>query len=296
MGLINGAATAIITPFKNGEVNFKEFGRLIDWQIEEGIGGIVVLGTTGEAATMDEFERKEVMQYAIDRINKRVPAIIGVGSNDTKYCAKMSQYAESIGADALLIVTPYYNKTTQRGVVKHYEYIADKVETPIIIYNVPSRTGFHIGVEAVVELSKHRNIRAIKEASGDIGYVAKLASKVPKDFEIYSGNDDMVLPLMSLGGKGVISVVSNILPREVQSMVDNYLSGNLEEATKMQIELIGIISALFVETNPIPVKTSLNIMGWEAGELRLPLYEMGLSNKKILIEEMKKVVLKIHEN
>lgn len=295
MGLFIGAATALVTPFKNDVIDFEKFGELINWQISENIDALVIAGTTGEASTLNDAEHKSLMKYAVEKIDKRVPAILGTGSNDTMHCLEMCRYAQDIGADALLLVTPYYNKTTQEGVVMHYTYIADRVNIPIIIYNVPSRTGFCISVESIVELSKHKNIIGIKEASGNISFVAKIASSVDKDFLIYSGNDDMIIPILSLGGKGVISVVSNVLPKQTHNMVMEYLNGDIHSALDIQLNLLNFINALFIETNPIPVKTCMNLLGCDVGELRMPLCNMNEKNKETLIKSIMEIGLEIKQ-
>ena len=293
MSIFKGAATALVTPFKNGVIDFEKYGELIDWQISENIDALVVAGTTGEASTLNDIEHRALMKYAVDKINKRVPVILGTGSNDTMHCLELSRYARDIGADALLLVTPYYNKTTQTGIIKHYTYIADRVDLPLIMYNVPSRTGFCISVNSAVELSKHHNIAGLKEASGNISYIADIRSKAADDFDIYSGNDDMIVPVLSLGGKGVISVLSNVMPKQTHSMVMDYLNGDIYSAMIMQLKLYDFISALFIETNPIPVKTCLNLLGCDVGDLRLPLCEMEEKNKKVLIEKMHGLGLEI---
>ena len=287
MSIFKGAATALVTPFKNGLIDFEKYGEFIEWQISEDIDALVVAGTTGEASTISDIEHKALMKYAVDKINKRVPVILGTGSNDTMHSLELTRDAQAAGADAVLIVTPYYNKTTQSGVIKHYSYIADRVDIPIIMYNVPSRTGFNLSVNSVVELSKHKNIVGLKEASGNISYVADIASKVSEDFYIYSGNDDMIVPVLSLGGKGVISVLSNVMPKQTHTMVMDYLSGDIHSAMNLQLKLYDFISALFIETNPIPVKTCLNLLGFDVGELRMPLCEMEEKNKKVLFDKMK---------
>lgn len=287
MSIFKGAATALITPFKNGLIDFDKFGEFIEWQISEDIDALVVAGTTGESSTISDIEHKALMKYAVDKINKRVPVIIGTGSNDTLHSLELCKDAKEAGADGILMVTPYYNKTTQSGLVNHFSYIADRVDIPMILYNVPSRTGLNISVDSVVELSKHPNIVAIKEASGNISYVADIASKVSEDFAIYSGNDDMIIPVLSLGGKGVISVLSNVMPKQTHTMVMDYLSGDVHSAMNLQLKLFDFISSLFIEVNPIPVKTCLNLLGFNVGDLRMPLCEMGDKNKVILIEKMK---------
>lgn len=290
--LFKGAATAIVTPFKNGEVNYEKYGELIDWQIEKGIDAIVSCGTTGEGSTLSDAEHKKTLKFCVDKVNGRVPVIAGTGSNDTEYGLQLSQHAESIGVDGLMIVTPYYNKTTQRGLINHYNYIADRVNLPIILYNVPSRTGMRIEADTVVELSKHKNIVAMKDATGDISYAAEVFSKIgDRDFAIYSGNDDMVVPILSLGGMGVISVASNVMPKEMHDMVMLYLNGDIHSSRKLQLDMNNIINSLFLETNPIPVKTCMNILGYDVGELRMPLYEMADSNKERLINAINEVKL-----
>lgn len=286
--IFEGCGTAIVTPFTEEGVNFEEFGKLIEDQIEGGVDAIIVCGTTGESSTMTKEERKETMKYAIDKINGRVKVILGTGSNNTKDAIEMSKYAESIGADAVLVVTPYYNKTTQKGLIQHFKAIAKEISLPIIMYSVPSRTGVNINPETCLELSKIDNIAAIKEASGNISQVAKIAHLCKDNLTIYSGNDDQIIPVMSLGGKGVISVLSNVMPKYTADMCHKYLNGKETEATKMQIDVIDLIDALFVEVNPIPVKHALNKMGYNFGIPRLPLIEMSDKNKELIEEIMKK--------
>lgn len=286
MTLFKGSGVAIITPFKEDGIDFIKLEELIEWQIEQGTDSIIICGTTGEASTMSDEEQKEAIKYTVDIVKKRVPVIAGTGSNSTHHAIEMSKYAEEVGSDGLLIVTPYYNKTTQKGLIEHYTTIADNVTIPIIVYNVPGRTGLNILPETLVKLSEHKNIVAIKEASGDIGQVAEMARLLPEDFYIYSGNDYMVVPLMSLGGKGVISVVANIIPKDTHNMAMYYLDGKIEEAKKLQLKMNGLVNSLFTETNPIPVKTALNLMGMNVGKLRLPLTEMSSTNIEILKIEM----------
>ncbi|MDW7668437.1 MAG: 4-hydroxy-tetrahydrodipicolinate synthase [Bacillota bacterium] len=293
--IFKGAGTALVTPFENGEVNFKKYGELIDKQIENGIDAIITCGTTGEGSALSDVEHKQVMEYCVKKVAGRVPVIAGTGSNDTEYGLQLSQAACKIGVDGLMMVTPYYNKTTQRGLINHFTYIADRVNRPIILYNVPSRTAMTIEVETAVELSKHKNIVAMKDATGDIGYAAELLSRVDENFNVYSGNDNMILPILSLGGIGVISVISNIMPREVHELVDEFLKGNIEKAKKIQLDMISLINALFVEINPIPVKTALNLMGLDVGPVRKPLYEMEEKNVEFLKEELKKRWLVMEE-
>ena len=286
--IFKGCGTAIVTPFTEDGVNFEEFGRLLEDQIKDGVDAIIVCGTTGESATMSEKEKKETIKFAIDKIAKRTKVVIGTGSNNTKSAIEMSKFAEEAGADALLIVTPYYNKTKQKGLIEHYKAIAKEVSLPIIMYSVASRTGVNIMPETCLELSKIDNIVAIKEASGNISQVAKIAALCKDNLDIYSGNDDQIIPVLSLGGKGVISVLSNVMPKYTHEMTYKYFNGEVKEATKMQLEVIDLIDALFSEVNPIPVKYALNLMGYNFGIPRMPLIELSDSNK----EKMKKVMKK----
>lgn len=277
--LFTGCGTAIATPFTKDEVNLEEFKKLLEYQVDNNADAIIVCGTTGEASTMTLDEKIETIKTAVDTVNKRIPVIAGTGSNNTIEAIKMSQLAEKLGVDGLLVVTPYYNKTTQNGLIAHYKAIADAVSLPIIMYNVPSRTGVNINPETCLELSKIDNIVAIKEASGNLSQVAKTASLCRNDLTIYSGNDDQILPVLSLGGKGVISVLSNIAPKYTHDMIQNYFDGNIEEAIKMQLDSIDLINTLFSEVNPIPVKYALNEMGYDFGIPRLPLTELSEENK-----------------
>lgn len=285
--LFKGCGTAIATPFTEDGVNFEEFGKLIEFQIEQGVDSIIVCGTTGESSTMTEEERKQTIKYAINKVAKRVPVIAGTGSNNTKSVIEMSKYAESVGADGLLIVTPYYNKTTQAGLVAHYSAIAKEVSLPIILYSVPSRTGVNINPETCLELSKIENIVAIKEASGNISQVAKIASLCKDNLNIYSGNDDQIVPILSLGGLGVISVLSNIEPKFTHNMIQDYFDGNVNKATKAQLECLPLVDSLFCEVNPIPVKEALNILGYNYGIPRLPLIPLSETSKQKLEKAMK---------
>ncbi|MTI65185.1 MAG: 4-hydroxy-tetrahydrodipicolinate synthase [Firmicutes bacterium] len=286
MNLFKGSGVAIVTPYKNDKIDYQKLGELLDWHVKEETDAIIICGTTGEASTMSDTEQKEVIKYTVDKINKRIPVIAGTGSNNTAHAIELSEYAEKVGVDGLLIVTPYYNKTTQKGLIKHYNAIADKVNIPIIVYNVPGRTGVNVLPNTLLELSKHPNIKAVKEASGNISQVAEIARLCEDDFNIYSGNDDMIVPLLSLGGVGVISVVANILPKDTHNMVISYLKGNVKKSRELQLDMKGLIDALFIETNPIPIKTAMNLLGMEAGDLRLPLTEMSDDNKSKLINEM----------
>lgn len=286
--IFQGCGTAIATPFTEEGVNFDEFKRLIEFQIENEVDAIIVCGTTGESSTMSQEEKKETIKFAIDVVAKRTKVIIGTGSNNTKDSVQMSQFAEEAGADGLLVVTPYYNKTTQKGLIAHYTEIAKAVTLPIIMYSVPSRTGVNILPETCLKLSKIENIVAIKEASGNISQVAKIASLCGENLDIYSGNDDQIIPILSLGGKGVISVLSNIMPKYTHDMTIKYFKGEIKEATKMQLDVIDLIDSLFAEVNPIPVKYALNAMGYDFGKPRLPLIELSDVNKKVIEEVMKK--------
>lgn len=285
--LFKGCGTAIATPFTKDGINFEEFRKLIEFQIEQGVDSIIVCGTTGESSTMTEEERKQTIKFAIDIVNKRIPVIAGTGSNSTKTAIEMSKYAESVGADGLLIVTPYYNKTTQTGLIAHYSAIAQEVSLPIILYSVASRTGVNILPETCLELSKIENIVAIKEASGNISQITKIASLCKENLHIYSGNDDQIIPILSVGGLGVISVLSNIEPKFTHNMVINYLEGNKEEALKAQLKCLPLVEALFCEVNPIPVKEALNILGYKYGIPRLPLVPLSKVGKEKLEKAMK---------
>ena len=285
--LFKGCGTAIATPFNENGVNYEAFARLLEDQVRGGVDAIIVCGTTGESATMSDEERKSVIKFAIDKIAGRIPVIAGTGSNNTMSAIANSKYAEEVGADGILVVTPYYNKTTQRGLIAHYEAIASSVNLPIILYNVPSRTGVNIEPETVYELSKIPNIVAIKEASGNISQVAKIAMLCGDDLAIYSGNDDQIVPVLSLGGLGVISVLSNIYPEYTHEMVMNYLNGDVKKSLQMQLDALNLINALFCEVNPIPVKAALNEMGYDFGSPRLPLTDIGEEHKKTLVKELK---------
>ena len=291
--LFEGSGVAIITPFKDGKINYDAMGNLIEWHIENKTDAIIVCGTTGESATMSDEERKTTIKFVVDKVNKRIPVIAGSGSNNTAYSVELSKYCQEVGADGLLVVTPYYNKSTQDGLIKHFTTIAESVDIPIILYNVPGRTGVNIKPTTVEKLSKVKNIVAIKEASGDISQVAEISRLCGDDFAIYSGNDDQIVPILSLGGIGVISVLANVLPKETHDIVEKYLSGDIEEARKLQLSLNELVSSLFIEVNPIPVKAAMNLMGLEAGELRLPLVEISETNLKVLANNMKKCGIEI---
>ncbi len=288
--IFTGCATAIATPMNaDGSINYDEFLRLIDYQIDNKIDAIVICGTTGESATMTDEEHVEVIRRGIKHINGRVPVIAGAGSNDTAYAAELSKEAERLGADALLHVTPYYNKTSQRGLIKHFTAVADAVNIPIMLYNVPSRTGVNIAVDTYIELAKHKNIQAVKEASGNMSTVAALAAYT--DLDIYSGNDDEALCCLALGGKGLVSVSSNVLPKEKHDEIALFLEGKHGEALDLAKKLFELDKAMFMDVNPIPVKEALNIMGFKAGECRLPLCSMSDEMKAKLKAVMDKMGL-----
>ena len=288
--IFTGAGVAIITPMNaDGSINYDEFGRIIDNQIENGTDAIIVCGTTGEASTMTDEEHIEAIRFTVDRVAKRIPVIAGTGSNDTSYAIELSKQAEAVGADALLQVTPYYNKTSQRGLVAHFTAIANAVNIPIILYNVPSRTGVSISIETYKECAKHPNIVAVKEASGNFSLAAQIAAHT--DLVMYSGNDDQVLALLALGAKGVISVSSNVIPKEKHDMVALYLAGEHEKALELQKKYLDMENAMFIDVNPIPVKEAMNMVGWKAGECRLPLYRMEDAKIAKLKAELEKVGL-----
>ena len=286
--VFTGAATAIVTPFyEDGSVDFESFGRLIDFQIASGIDAIVVAGTTGEGSTLSDEEHREVMRYCVEHVAHRVPVIAGTGSNDTAYAIDLTLAACEMGADAMLLVTPYYNKATQGGLIKSFEVIADASDKPCILYNVPSRTGCNLQPKTVAALAEHPNIVGVKEASGNISQIAEIAALCGDKIDIYSGNDDQIVPIMSLGGKGVISVLSNLLPAETSKMCRLCLEGNYPAAAKMQLEYLSLVNALFCEVNPIPVKAAMHAMGFGANSLRLPLTPMEEAHEEILLREMR---------
>ena len=289
MAIFKGSAVAIITPFtSNNKVNYEKLKELIEWQIEEKTDAIVICGTTGEASTMSKEEKEKTIKFTVDIVNKRIPVIAGTGSNNTEASIEMSKYAESVGVDGLLLITPYYNKTNSKGLFKHYEAINNEVSTPIILYNVPSRTNMNITPTTLLRLTQLNNVVAIKEASGDLSQVAKMKALCGDKIDIYSGNDDQIVPIMSLGGIGVISVAANIIPKTMHDMCQFYLDGNCSDATTLQLKYLNLINDLFIETNPIPVKTAMNIMGMNVGKLRLPLYKMDTKNEETLVNTLKK--------
>ncbi|HAU5070220.1 TPA: 4-hydroxy-tetrahydrodipicolinate synthase [Clostridioides difficile] len=293
--IFKGSAVALVTPFtKDNKVDFDKLGELVEYQIANGTDAIVSCGTTGEANTMTDEEQLATIKYVVEKVNKRVPVIAGSGSNDTMHSVNLSQEAEKLGVDALLIITPYYNKANKAGLKRHFEIIANSVKLPIILYNVPGRTCVNISPSLIVELAKIDNIVAVKEASGDLGQVAEIASLVPDDFAIYSGNDDTILPLLSLGGQGVISVLANVCPQETHDLVAKFFEGDIEGSRKLQLGMDALIAALFIEVNPIPVKTAMNLLGFNVGDLRLPLAEMDPANLEVLKKELVNFGLKVN--
>jgi 4-hydroxy-tetrahydrodipicolinate synthase len=283
MALFKGSGVAIVTPFTaENEVNYPKLTELIEWHLARGTDAIIACGTTGESPTLSDEEHKKVIECAIETVNHRVPVIAGAGSNDTAYAVQLSRHAEHLGADGLLCITPYYNKPTQKGLLVSFTAIADAVSIPIIMYNVPGRTGCNLLPATVAKLAEHRNICGVKEASGSISQVAEIARLVPSDFYLYSGNDDMVVPLLSVGGVGVISVAANLVPQETHDMVQAFLDGDAKTACELQLKLKPLIDALFCETNPIPVKTAMNLLGREVGQLRLPLIDMAEDHLELL--------------
>ncbi|MEW9078568.1 4-hydroxy-tetrahydrodipicolinate synthase [Terrisporobacter glycolicus] len=295
--IFKGSAVALVTPFdENGKVNVKKIKELVDFQIENGTDAIVACGTTGEASTMNDEEHLLAIKTIVDAVDKRVPVIAGTGGNDTAHSIYMSQEAEKLGADALLIITPYYNKANKSGLRKHFVSIANSVKLPIILYNVPSRTKVNIPPALVADLARNvDNIVALKEACGDLAQVAEVCRLVPEGFAVYSGNDDSILPLLSLGGSGVISVLANICPQETHDLVSKFMDGDVEGSRRLQLGMKPLIDALFIEVNPIPVKTAVNLLGFNVGDLRLPLAEMEEQNLEVLKRELVNFGLKIQE-
>ncbi len=285
--VFEGVATAIITPLTAAGVDYEAFGRLIDWQIAKGVNAIVAAGTTGEGSTLTDEEHRAVLKFCVDRVAGRVPVIAGTGSNDTAYAIDLTKYACEIGADAMLLVTPYYNKATQNGLIASFRAIADASTKPCILYNVPSRTGCNLQPATVAALAEHPNIVGIKEASGNISQIAQIAALCKGKLDLYSGNDDQIVPILSLGGKGVISVLSNPLPTETVAICDLFRAGKVEEAADLQLKLLPLIDALFMEVNPIPVKAAMAAMGFGENYLRLPLTPMEEAHEKVLFAAMK---------
>ncbi len=293
--LFKGCGTAIATPFDEKGVNVKEFEKLIEFQIQNNVDAIIVCGTTGESSTMTQDEKKIAIECAVKTANGRIPIIVGTGGNNTKQVIENSKMAEELGADGLLIVTPYYNKCTQKGLVEHYKIISENVNLPIILYSVPSRTGVNIEPKTCLELSKIENIVAIKEASGNLSQIAEIAHLCGDNLQIYSGNDDQILPILSLGGIGVISVLSNVMPKYTHNITQNFMDGDVEKATKMQLDAIPLIDSLFSEVNPIPVKAALNLLEYDFGSPRLPLTEMTGEKQEILKKELFELINKSKE-
>ena len=285
--VFKGAATAIITPFKNNRIDYERFAKLIDWQIAEGIDGIVVCGTTGEASTLTDEEHRDAIKFAVDHVAGRVPVIAGTGSNDTDYAIDLTRFACEAGADAVLLVTPYYNKATQKGLIASFTAIADASTKPVILYNVPSRTGCNILPATAAILAEHPNIVAIKEACGNISQIAELAALTRGKLDIYSGNDDQIVPILSLGGVGVISVLANLMPRETSRICHDFFEGKVAESAKAQLDLLPLINTLFSEVNPIPVKAAMSAMGYGENSLRLPLTPMEEANEQKLLSLMR---------
>ncbi|MBP3583211.1 MAG: 4-hydroxy-tetrahydrodipicolinate synthase [Clostridia bacterium] len=285
--VFTGVATAIVTPLTKDGIDYEQFGRLIEWQIAEGVNAIVAVGTTGEGSTLSDAEHKEAIKFCVDKVAGRVPVIAGTGSNDTAYAIELTKFSCEVGADAMLLVTPYYNKATQKGLVASFKAIADASTKPCILYNVPSRTGCNLLPSTVLELCEHPNIVGIKEASGNISQVAELCALVGDKIAVYSGNDDQIVPLLSLGAQGVISVLSNIMPRATVKMCDDFFAGDVASSRKLQLELLPLINALFCEVNPIPVKAAVAAMGYCENYLRLPLTPMEKNNEEKLLSLMK---------
>ncbi|MBO4283068.1 MAG: 4-hydroxy-tetrahydrodipicolinate synthase [Clostridia bacterium] len=286
--VFRGIATALITPFKDGQVDFDAYGRFIDWQIEQGINALVACGTTGESSTLSDEEHRAALAFAVKRAAGRVPVIAGTGSNELDYAVDLSKYAVSVGADAILVVTPYYNKATQKGLIGMYTAIADAAGVPTILYNVPSRTGVNIEPKTYAALAEHPDIVAFKEANGNISKIVETMSYVRGKLDLYSGNDDQIVPLMAMGGIGAISVLSNILPRETVSICDRFFAGDVAGAAELQCHYHALIDALFAEVNPIPVKAAVAAMGFSENSLRLPLTELEEGHKQTLLALMRK--------
>lgn len=286
MVLFKGSGVAIVTPFTEDGVDFKSLGELLDWHVEQGTDAVIICGTTGEAPTMSDEEKKAAYKFTVEKVAGRIPVIAGTGSNDTRHSIELSKYAESVGCDGVLCVTPYYNKTTQKGLIVHYTAIADSIGIPVIIYNVPGRTGLNITPDTLRVLAQHENIAGIKEASGNISQVVEIGRFCGDNFSMYSGNDDQVVPLLSVGGIGVISVVANIAPKIMHDMVSCYLEGDVKKACELQLKVKPLNDALFCEVNPIPIKTAMNLLGLNAGKLRLPLTDMTEKNVEYMKKEL----------
>ena len=292
MSIFVGSGVALVTPFNEDKtVNYEKLKELIEFQIKNITDAIVVTGTTGEGSTLSDLEQKEIISQTVKIVNKRVPVIAGTGSNDTKHAIELSQQAENLGADGLLVITPYYNRTNKRGLIEHFKAIANSVKIPIILYNVPGRTGMNIPLDVYGELKEIKNIVGVKDACGDLTYAMNIMRLYGDRFDLYSGNDDIILPIMAVGGKGVISVLANVMPKETHDIVYDYINKNIERSKEMQLKLNGFVHSLFIETNPIPVKAALNLVGCNVGGYRAPLYEMSKEALEALKEEMKKINL-----
>lgn len=287
MNIFKGSGVAIVTPFCENGVNFEKLEELIEWHIENNTDAIIICGTTGESSTMTETERKETIKFTVEKVHGRIPVIAGTGSNNTSATIELSKWAKSIGVDGLLLITPYYNKTTQKGIIEHFKAINDNVNIPMILYNVPGRTGLNLLPKTLVKICELcSNIVAIKEASGDLSQIIKIKALLKDRIDIYSGNDDQIIPILSVGGIGVISVLANIMPKEVHNMCKFYLNGQIKKALEIQLDTLSLTNSLFIETNPIPIKTAMNLMGIDVGELRLPLCNMDENNLKLLKKEL----------
>lgn len=291
--IFQGVATAIVTPMTAEGIDYSSFARLLEWQIAEGVNALVIAGTTGEGSTLTDEEHRQVLKFAVETVKGRVPVIAGTGSNDIAYAIDLTDYACKVGCDAMLVVTPYYNKATQKGLIRSFTDIADASTKPLILYNVPSRTGCNLLPKTCAELADHPNICGIKEASGNISQIAEVASLVGDKMDIYSGNDDQILPVLSLGGKGVVSVLSNVLPRKTVEICDAFFAGNVAESRKLQLELLPLINALFCEVNPIPVKAAVSALGFGENYLRLPLTPMEADHEATLLSLMREQGLRV---
>lgn len=291
--IFKGVATALVTPLNENGIDYERFEKLINWQIEQGINALVICGTTGEASTLTDEEHRNAIKFAVEKVNRRVPVIAGTGGNDTAYAVDLTKYACSVGADAMLVVTPYYNKATQNGLIKMFTTIADASTKPLILYNIPSRTGVNIAPSTFVALAEHPRIAAVKEASGNISQCVKIMSLVGDKLDMYSGNDDQIVPLLSIGGSGVISVLSNVLPKETVEICDKFFAGDVKGSAELQFKYLPLINALFSEVNPIPVKAAMAKLGFCDNFVRLPLTPMESEHEEVLFEEMRKQGLNI---
>ncbi|MHC6180741.1 4-hydroxy-tetrahydrodipicolinate synthase [Clostridium sp. JNZ X4-2] len=287
MSLFKGSGVAIITPFNDRGIDFEKLEELLEWQIKSGTDAIIICGTTGEASTMTEKERKDTIKFTVDTVKGRVPVIAGTGSNCTQSAINMSKWAESIGVDGVLVITPYYNKTTQKGLVEHFKAVASSIKIPVVIYNVPGRTGLNLKPKTLEKLCNIENIAAVKEASGNISQIAQVKALCGDKIDLYSGNDDQTIPILSLGGIGVISVLANIIPKDMHNMCRLFLEGNIKEALELQLKALSLMNSMFIETNPIPIKTAMNILGMDVGDLRLPLCSMSEENEEVIKTELK---------